>query len=414
MSSHDSSSYNARASHARAVGGLSRRAFLEVGGLLGLGLVGLAEGGVRALAADSAAADAAPAKNYGKFDIPGKNGSLCNAPAYIAYDQGFFKEEGFDINLVTADFETRKVGLNNGNIPIVNGDFQFFPSMENGINARVVDGLNYGCIKLEVLPDSDIKTAADLKGKKIGVDEIGGTPYQIAALWLEQAGISSDPAKGEVQFLPFNDANLEFQALTSKQIDVAALWDPVASIKEKSGEGKVILDIGKDEPFASKYCCFLFGSAKWLDEDRERAAALLRAYHKAQDWIAKNPEEAAKIIAEKQYSAITDQDLAVQLLKGYKYPTLEDRAAGKSQFENDVKYFADELQKANLLQENGEDFSKNQVVVLDTGDDANAAANATTGEVSGFVASSAKDAAASSAKEKKAASSADASSSAHH
>lgn len=61
---------------------------------------------------------------YGKIEIPGKEGSLCAAPIYIAYEKGFYAEEGFDVNLITADTETRKIGLNNGTIPIVNGDFQ--------------------------------------------------------------------------------------------------------------------------------------------------------------------------------------------------------------------------------------------------------------------------------------------------
>ena len=76
---------------------------------------------------------ASPKYKYGKINIPGKDGSLCAAPIYIAYEKGFFAEEGFDVNLISADTETRKIGLNNGTIPIVNGDFQFFPSIEEGV-----------------------------------------------------------------------------------------------------------------------------------------------------------------------------------------------------------------------------------------------------------------------------------------
>ena len=53
------------------------------------------------------------------------------APLFIAKENGYFADEGFDVNLISTDFEARKIGLNNGSIPIVNGDFQFFPSIDN-------------------------------------------------------------------------------------------------------------------------------------------------------------------------------------------------------------------------------------------------------------------------------------------
>ncbi|MDR2922436.1 MAG: ABC transporter substrate-binding protein, partial [Treponema sp.] len=135
---------------------------------------------------------------FGKLDLPGKDGALCGAPTYIALDKGFFAEEGFDVTLISADTETRKIGLNNGTIPMVNGDFQFFPSIEEGVNVKVVDGLHKGCIKFVVLPNSNIRTVNDFKGKKIGVDEIGGTPHQVASVWLEKGGISAKPEDKQV------------------------------------------------------------------------------------------------------------------------------------------------------------------------------------------------------------------------
>ena len=162
-----------------------------------------AAGPAGTVSAQSAAGAQSSGKyQYGKIDIPGKDGSLCGAPIYIAYEKGYFAEEGFDVNLISADTETRKIGLNNGTIPIVNGDFQFFPSIEEGVQVKVVDGLHKGCIKIVVPADSKIKTAADLKGKKIGVDEIGGTPYQVASVWLENHGVIAKNNQ-DVTFVPY-------------------------------------------------------------------------------------------------------------------------------------------------------------------------------------------------------------------
>ena len=301
-----------------------------------------------------------------KISIPGLDGALCGAPIYIAYENGYFKEEGFDVTLISADSETRKIGLNNGTIPIVNGDFQFFPSMEEGVNTVVVDKLHDGCIKIVVRPDSDIDSPDDLKGLKIGVDEIGGTPHQVASVWLENAGISALQEDHEVEFLPFADGNLELQALYNGDIDAAAMWDPLASVAEKAGDVKTILDITKDEPFAGKACCFLYASSKVYNEDPEEVAALLRAFRKAQDFINKNPEEAVDIIIKGKYSQIEDRDLAIELITSYNYPSYEQRENNEFNVEEDVHYFAQQLYDIGYLKTDADTYTSKYFVEVNT------------------------------------------------
>jgi NitT/TauT family transport system substrate-binding protein len=305
---------------------------------------------------------------YGKVQIPGKDGALCGAPIYIAFDQGFFAEEGFDVELITADAETRKIGLNNGTIPIVNGDFQFFPSIEEGVNVSVVDGLHNGCIKFIVKKGSPIKTAADLKGKKIAVDEIGGTPHQVASVWVEKAGISAKPEDKEVEFVVYSDGNLEIEALKNDDVDVAALWDPLGSVYttgEHANEYEVLFDLSTDPTFAGKYCCFLYASNKLLDEDPERIASLLRAYRKAQEWISENPAEAVNIISDKKYSDIEDKALAEELVKSYVYPSVSAHENNTQDVGKDVEYFATELYNIGYLKTDPAEFVKKAYAKVD-------------------------------------------------
>ena len=299
---------------------------------------------------------------FGKINIPALDGSLCGAPIYIAYENGYFAEEGFDVTLISADTETRKIGLNNGTIPIVNGDFQFFPSMEEGVNTVVVDKLHDGCIKIVVRPDSNIKTAEDLKGLRIGVDEIGGTPHQVASVWLENAGISARQEDHQVEFLPFADGNLELEALYNGDLDAAAMWDPLASVAEKAGKVKTILDITKDDPFAGKACCFLYASRAVYEKDPEEVAALLRAYRKAQDFINKNPGQAVDIIIKGKYSQIEDRDLAIELLTSYNFPSFEQRSAGVFDVESDVRYFAQQLYDIGYLKTDADTYTSKYFV----------------------------------------------------
>lgn len=302
---------------------------------------------------------------YGHIDIPGLDGSLCGAPIYIAYENGYFAEEGFDVSLISADTETRKIGLNNGTIPIVNGDFQFFPSMEQGINTVVVDKLHDGCIKIVVRPDSDIDSPEDLIGLRIGVDEIGGTPHQVASVWLENAGISALQEDGQVQFLPFSDGNLELEALYNGDIDAAAMWDPLASIAEKAGNVRTILDITTDEPFAGRACCFLYASSVLVEQNPEEIAALLRAYRRAQDFIHNNPEEAVDIIINGNYSQIEDRDLAIDLITSYNYPSFEQRENNEFNIQDDVHYFAQQLYDIGYLNTDPDTYTSTYYVDLE-------------------------------------------------
>lgn len=312
-------------------------------------------------AAPETAAESGTPEIKWHITLPGKNGSLCNSPTYIAYEKGFFAEEGIDVELISSDFEATKVGLANGTIASVNGDFQYFPSIEAGVEMTIVEGLHQGCIKLNVLHDSPIQGVEDLVGATIAVDEIGGTPYQVALLWLGQNGITPD----QVTFLPFNDGSLELEALYNGQVDVAALWDPLATTSVEEGKVRTILDISKDEPFAGHYCCFLYASNKLLEEEPELIAAELRAYHKAQNWIYENPEEAVQLVTEKQYVSIEDHDLAVELIKSYGYPSTEDYENHTYDVGEDVKYFAQALYDIGFLTTEPEEYIKDAYTEVD-------------------------------------------------
>lgn len=282
-------------------------------------------------------------------EIPVLDGALCGAPFFIAYENGYFAEEGIDAKLIAADTETRKIGLNNGTYPITNGDFMFFQSVEEGVGISVVEGLHNGCIQLLVAPDSDIDSADDLIGANIGVDEIGGPPYEAASIWLENYDVSVTGADADVTFLPYSDGNLELQALKNGDIQAAAIWDPIASEAVKNGEAKALLNIGTDDIFAGKYCCFVYASDKVLKEDPEEIAAIIRALRKAEQFINDEPEKSVSIISEGGYSEIDDPELAAELLIEYAYPTEAEFDEGKRGVKDTVEYFAEQLYNIGYL-----------------------------------------------------------------
>ncbi|MDR3129692.1 MAG: ABC transporter substrate-binding protein [Tannerellaceae bacterium] len=279
----------------------------------------------------------------GQVEIQGLSESACAAPTYIAKEKGFFAEEGLDVTLVSGTFETDKAGLASGKYPVSTGDFQFFPSIHEGLDIKLVDGLHQGCIKVLAPPWSKIEKASDLAGKRIGVDEIGGSPMTVTTVLLANVGI--DPVSG-VSWIPYPKDQLEL-AVEKEEVDAVALWDPFATVAERKGY-TVLCDIGIDPLFAGKYCCFLFASGKQVKENPERVAALVRAFRKAAEWIAAYPEEAARISIDKGYIPADDTTFVAALLQSYKYHAHHD-ATTHHQAKSDAFFFVNELKKTGFI-----------------------------------------------------------------
>jgi len=279
----------------------------------------------------------------GKIEIQALSGGACGAPGYIAKEKGFFAAEGLDVTLVSGTFETNKTGLASGKFPVAIGDFQYYPSIHEGLKIKLIAGLHQGCIKLVVPPGSKIKDAKDLAGKNIGVDEIGGTPMAITSVYLANNGIN---AKTGVNWLAYPVELL--QSVAEKgQVDAVALWDPFGTLAEKKGY-RVLCDIGKHPLFAGKYCCCLYASTKQLEDYPERIKAILRAYNKASEWIAFHPEETAKIMIAKKYVSSNDPALITELVKSYQYHA-HHNAGVRHKAKDDALYFTKELIKTGFL-----------------------------------------------------------------
>ena len=282
--------------------------------------------------------------------IPGKyeiayGGSACGSPISIASLNGYYADEGLDIDLVSGvSFEVIRSYLASGKMPVINGDFQFFPSIHEGVDVKLIAGLHEGCIKILVPNDSPIKTKEDLKGKRIAVDEIGGTPMAVASVVAGSVGI--DP-KTEITWLPF-PGDQEIQAVDKGEADVVAAWDPIATMAEQTGRYRTIVDIATDPLFAGKNCCFLFASGKLVKEKPEVVRAVLKAINRAVEFEGKNPEEAAKILVANKKVATEDEALVATLLKSFNFDR-HHTAAQNANAKDDAIYFAQKLTEIGYL-----------------------------------------------------------------
>ena len=127
--------------------------------------------------------------------------SLCAAPMYIAIENGYFEEENLDIEQVTVDAAHVSEAIGADQVDVGMGLIgKLLQPIENGLPIKFTTGLHTGCTKLLVPGDSDIKSIADLKGKKIGVPGLADAATVVSKRSLSAAGIGVTEQNMEVEF----------------------------------------------------------------------------------------------------------------------------------------------------------------------------------------------------------------------
>ena len=248
----------------------------------------------------------------------GIQAGLCSAPFFIADEKGFFREEGLNFEAVKIDTTQIPQLLTTGQIDVTNNLLaSMIQPIANGLNVKVTLAMHTGCIKVLVDPKSSIQRPEDLKGKKIGVPGMGAQPTLITQRYLARRGIGVVPPKLEVEWIVYPMPELGL-ALERGQVDAVALSDPTAQILQNSGKGRAIINTTTDTEMKDEFCCVVVASASAARNHPEELAKLTRAIQKASQFVQENPEETARLIAEKKYVP-GDPAVNAELLRGYNY-----------------------------------------------------------------------------------------------
>lgn len=165
------------------------------------------------------------------------------APIYLGREQGFFEDRGIELNL-----ETGQGGA--AIVPgVVSGEFEFgfsnvtslllaadqglpLQMVANGVASTGEQGNDYGAVV--ALPDSGIKDAADLAGKRVAVNTLNNIGTTTINQSVREAG--GDPSEVEYVELAFPDMGAALQ-----QGNVDAIWvvEPFVAVATAAG-GEVI------------------------------------------------------------------------------------------------------------------------------------------------------------------------------
>jgi NitT/TauT family transport system substrate-binding protein len=254
-----------------------------------------------ALLAVSCGKNSGSAANSNKIRV-GYIGLTCEAPIFTAVEKGFFKEEGLDVSMVKCEWANYKDVLALGGYDVTHHLVMYFlKPIEQGLDVKFTGGIHRGCLRVQAAVKGNIRTIADLRGKRIGVPGMGTPPFIFANRVLGANGI--DPSK-EITWLVFPAGELGL-ALDKGEIDAVADSEPIGSMLIAQGKARNIADQAADEPYSSEYCCAVIVNGKFLARNPRASAAATRALLKAAKWVETNPASAAKLSVEGKYLAST-------------------------------------------------------------------------------------------------------------
>ena len=243
--------------------------------------------------------------------------SIFYAPQYVAIEEGYFKEEGLDLTLVTgfgADKTMTAVISGEADIGFMGAEASIYAYQEGATDpvmnfAQLTQRAGNFLVAREEMPDF---TWNDLKGKKVLGGRKGGMPEMVFEYILKNNGLDPETDLTIDQSIDFGSTAAAFTGDTSADFTVE--FEPSATLLEQEGTGYVVASLGTD----SGYVPYTSYSAKasFLEDHPKTIQKFTNALQKGMDYVhAHTPAEIAQVI--KPQFDDTDMETLTAIVKRY-------------------------------------------------------------------------------------------------
>ena len=242
--------------------------------------------------------------------------SIFYAPMYVAIEEGYFAEEGIDLELVNAfgaDKVTTAVIAGEADIAFMGSESTIYVYNQNAddylVNfAQLTQRAGNFMVARESMDNFHWK---DLKGREVLGGRKGGMPQMVFEYVLKKNGIDPEKDLNIDQSIDFGSTAAAF---SGGKGDFTVEFEPSATALETEGAGYVVASLGE----ASGYVPYTAFSAKksYLEQNPEIIQSFTNALQKGMDYVnSHTPEEIAQII-QPQF-AETDLTQITTIVKRY-------------------------------------------------------------------------------------------------
>ena len=231
--------------------------------------------------------------------------SVFYAPSYVAMSQGFFEEEGLNIELSTGQ------GADKVMTSVLSKDADIgFSGPEAAVYVYNEGRDNYPVIFAQVTKrdgsfiigrEKEDFSFENMRGKKILGGRKGGVPEMTLEYVLKNNGLKPNE---DIEV----DTSIQFAlmagAFSGGEGDYVTLFEPAASLLENEGKGYILASVGEASG-EIPYTCY-YADKKYIEENKDIIESFVRALYKGQKWVK---EHSARDTAEAIKDFFPDSDI---------------------------------------------------------------------------------------------------------
>lgn len=243
--------------------------------------------------------------------------SIFYAPLYVAIEEGYFEEEGIDLELVTgfgADKTMTALLSGEADIGFMGPETTVYTANE-GANDKVVNFAQLTqragnfVVAREDMPDFSWN---DLKGKTVLGGRAGGMPEMVFEYVLKENGINPSTDLTIDQSIDFGSTAAAFSGGSG---DFSVEFEPGATNLEKEGAGFVVASVGVDSGYVP-YTAFSVKES-YIQKHPELIQSFANALQKGMDYVNQHSSEDIADVISPQFKD-TDKNTISTIVERYK------------------------------------------------------------------------------------------------
>src|SRR5262249_49057088 len=169
------------------------------------------------------------------------------------------------------------------------GVFDILPALDSGHSVVMLAGMHVGCY--ELFGNERVHAVRDLKRKTVAVSRLGVSDHLFIASMLAYVGV--DPGKDimSVEAKPFA---APIRLSTDGTADAFLAFPPQPQELRAQQIGNVLIDTAVDRPWSQYFCCVVAANRQFVAQHPVATKRALRAFMKAADTCAREPERAPR------------------------------------------------------------------------------------------------------------------------